>query len=468
VTYLFYELQRRYRVGEELHRLTPVVLVAQEVPRPHEIDDDWLVAHDWILRRVILDGSFLPALACLATRAVGDEFALEEMRKNVEAQRGIAEALREELVAYRAQTGRRYAALERAVERQAEIAGGEATEGLAERAWEFFSGSGDEESAEAARVREEAAQDAYEKAAREERDMQARLEGEVSALAAATEAYTRALREHLDRRAQIARLRLHVKQNILYYMQAIWSHEPPDQRFFRLHKVRVPRLSGARTYRLEPDPAARAIFPPRAVPVRVIARCQIPPPAAPDLAFTTLAEVADIDSPLGFKGNYMIFPLRESNDLTDFMMTPYLDARTGLRDPDEYGAWTLEDFAAYLCCLREKLKDKPEEFEALKPDLREVYRQLLTNPRRGEDELVVPTGSLYIEALPGVHPILEDFKLLHRAVDVKKVEAEVRAAELENVRAAARLLAGEREDPNIEKKVVVSGASGVTISTGDS
>src|SRR5581483_1751900 len=34
VTYLFYELQRRFRVSEHIHRLTPVVLVAMEVPNP--------------------------------------------------------------------------------------------------------------------------------------------------------------------------------------------------------------------------------------------------------------------------------------------------------------------------------------------------------------------------------------------------------------------------------------------------
>jgi hypothetical protein len=38
VTYLFYELQRRYRVSEQIHRVTPVVFVAQEVPGPHEIE----------------------------------------------------------------------------------------------------------------------------------------------------------------------------------------------------------------------------------------------------------------------------------------------------------------------------------------------------------------------------------------------------------------------------------------------
>jgi hypothetical protein len=38
---------------------------------------------------------------------------------------------------------------------------------------------------------------------------------------------------------------------------------------------------------------------------------------------------------------------------------------------------------------------------------------------------------------------------------VKKVQAEVRHAELENIRLAARALEGDREDPDIEKKVVI-------------
>ncbi len=75
VTYLFYELQRRYLVSELLHRATPVILVANDVPAPHEIDEAWLVRHDWILKRVILDDSFLPALAYL-----GSEFAGQEAR----------------------------------------------------------------------------------------------------------------------------------------------------------------------------------------------------------------------------------------------------------------------------------------------------------------------------------------------------------------------------------------------------
>ena len=96
VTYLFYELQRRYRLYERLYRVQPVVLVAQEFPQPEDITQAWLVQHDWILRRVILDDSFLPVFDYLAVTA-GDEIALEEMRANVNQQRCIVNQLRQEL-----------------------------------------------------------------------------------------------------------------------------------------------------------------------------------------------------------------------------------------------------------------------------------------------------------------------------------------------------------------------------------
>ena len=100
------------------------------------------------------------------------------------------------------------------------------------------------------------------------------------------------------------------------------------------------------------------------------------------------------------------------------------------------------------------------------PGLIQTYQQLLANGGN-EDEIIVPTDSLFIEALPGAHPILEDFKLMHRAVDVKKVQAEVRGMELENLRFASRLIEGEREDPTIEKKIVVESEGADVIVTPD-
>ncbi len=54
VTYLFYELQRRLLVSEQLHNVTPVVLVAHELPSGTEIDDAWIARYDWVVRRVLL------------------------------------------------------------------------------------------------------------------------------------------------------------------------------------------------------------------------------------------------------------------------------------------------------------------------------------------------------------------------------------------------------------------------------
>ena len=93
-------------------------------------------------------------------------------------------------------------------------------------------------------------------------------------------------------------------------------------------------------------------------------------------------------------------------------------------------------------------------------------RELLADPLRNGDEVILPTGSLYIEALPGTNPLLEDFKLKHRSLDVYKVQAEVRKMELENLRYAARLLNEEREDPDIEKKILIEG-SGVDVDVTD-
>jgi hypothetical protein len=194
---------------------------------------------------------------------------------------------------------------------------------------------------------------------------------------------------------------------------------------------------------------------------KLVAKCTL----NPKLEYETLEEVADLDDLLGFKGNYMIFPLKKSNALTDFMTIPYLDPVFGVRDPDPLGNWTLTEFVEYVCCLRKKLPS--EEFLKLLPGMMESYRILVNEGGADGNEIVVPTDSLFIEALPGVHPILEDFKLFHRVIDVKKAQADVRAAELENIRFAARLLAKEHEDPTIEKKVIIEGGQGVLVAPGD-
>src|SRR5688572_5732265 len=173
---------------------------------------------------------------------------------------------------------------------------------LVDLAKDFFSDDASS-SPDKMKIMEDAARDAYDRAVQQEKDLQARLEREVIALNALTETYTKALSDHLNRKEQIVRLRVHIKANIMHYMQAIWSHEPPDQRYFRLHEVRVPKLKGTMTYKLEPDPDAVPQPPNWIKPFKVTAKCDLDP----NLEFETLAEVADLDDLLGFKGNYMMF-----------------------------------------------------------------------------------------------------------------------------------------------------------------
>ena len=461
VSYLFYELQRRFYVSEQIYRLSPVVLVAMEVPSPSRKSiKTLLLTHGWIINRVLLDDSFRQPLMYLSTRMVGDEVALREMKTTLDNIRDLVKKLKEEQLAIREQVTFRYKAYERALANRAEVIANDESEGLFEAAWEGVVGSGDEESMEAARLNEEATKEAFEKAERDEKQFRARLEREVTALNDATQAYTKENAKHLNRKHEIARLMIHIKKNILYYMQAIWSTTFKDQLFFDLHKIKVPVLkSTSQTYVVSlPDQIpANIVMGPDQTVLKVNTNVTLESNLDPEQDFKTLAEIADLDNPMGFKGNYMIFPLKESNPLIDHMMMPYIDSELVLHDPDEFGNWTPKQFTEYVACLKENLEEPM--FESVKEQLIGQYKRLISSNRRAEEEIIVPSGSLYIEALLGTHKLIEDFKLLHRAIDVKKVQAEVRDMELENIRAAARLLAEEREDPDVEKTIVVQGGS---------
>jgi hypothetical protein len=179
----------------------------------------------------------------------------------------------------------------------------------------------------------------------------------------------------------------------------------------------------------------------------------------PPFTITTkkLAEVADLDTVLGYKGNYTMFALTENNYITLQMMQDYLDVDDELllRDPDEAGNYTVDELQELATCLN---RTNPDLYKEYRDQLKQLLLDRLTSTRKDDDLVVVPTSSLFVEALVGTHPLLEDFKLIHRALDVKKVQAEVRHAELENIRLASRALKGKDEDPDIDKKIIVDTA----------
>jgi hypothetical protein len=118
----------------------------------------------------------------------------------------------------------------------------------------------------------------------------------------------------------------------------------------------------------------------------------------------------------------------------------------------------------------------PEEFDTrwraaagninLRTQLQQELKAYIDQILEGTDEIVVPTGQLFIEALPGSHPLLENFKLAHREKDVELVMAKIEHDRLENLRLATRVVQGQSdakllEDPDIEKKIVVAGKASV-------
>ncbi len=471
VTYLFYELQRTYNISEKLHQLTPAILVANDVPAPNELDDAWLLQYDWILNRTLLDDSFKPALDYLRKGFVGAEINIRILEANAVAQKQLVDSLNQQI---QLQTGILTADQNAVLSAVQNLAQSKEEQGLFNTVKRIFdpigiTGNSDTGAVDAAQAMEDYAKDTLDRAERDKAQLVSQLQTAITALQQAVDKLSSAVKDHYDNVATIDRLRVHVKENILYYMQAIWNEEPPDQRYFRLYNIDVPIVTPSRgqgTAPLSPGAATRE----EKIVDRLLGRketytTKLPPLKKYSITTKKLYEVADLDNMLGYKGNYMIFPLKELNYLTLDMMQGYLDVgdEIFIRDPDEFGNYSADDLKQLATCV---YQNNPATFNANKAELTSVLARLIAASNTDDDLVIVPTTSLYIECLVGTHPLLEDFKLIHRALDVKKVQAEVRHAELENVRLAARAMTGQLGDPDIDKVVVVGDNQNVTVDAG--
>ncbi len=468
VTYLFYELQRRFRVSEQIYRVIPVVMVAQQVPSPEQITEAWIMANAWILNRFILDDSFKYALQYITSKNVGNDYALRELRKNLIQQRHLVETLNIELAQLKNEANNRYVALEKSITARIDEQHRENSDGLLNDVSDWLgtswlpwgSGHQDQPDPEAAKARELAASDAQRYAVEKAERMAAAVQQETNALHQLTAEYIGMMREHLDNLTRVQNLIVHIKENIFYYMQSIWSMEPSDQRYMRLYKVQVPQFEATRTCLVEVEPDPDDVFESFRAPGNIRHKAWLQgmvkrnPDGTPAVTYKPLVEVADLDTVLGFKGNYIIFPMKQHNALTEFMAAPYVDSAFGAMDPDQLSNVNLEEFSRYICCLHAQ---DPAEYERVKPILEKWLTKLLADPLRNGDEIIIPTGSLFIEMLPSGHTLLEDFKLRHREMDVNKVQEEVNRLKLENLRYAKRILTDRLEDPDVDKNIVVHG-----------
>lgn len=461
VTYLFYELQRQYDISEFLHKITPVVLVANEVPTPAEIDVDWLLAHAWILKRIILDESFLPALQNLMDSPIGDTMAIDNLKRIMEKQEDLVDSIQQQVELKNSVLSQLNARLERIATAPDSSLSTMDQFNIMRSIFDPIgsmltnAASSEDKPSQAERIHEYL-KNTVEKTEKENAILASSLKQEQSALQQIVEKYNKETREFFDKQTAITTLKIHIKENILYYMQRIWDYEPADQRFFRLYNIDIywfeeDAVESVSEIALEVElnfqsvirSSKGTLYPMRGKLKNKIRHVPIK---------RKLIEVADLDKLLGYKGNYMIFPVKEMSYLHVYMMQEFIDnATNGIKDSDEFANYTTQDLIDYLKCVK---LNNPTSFETEKDYVISLINERLQSTRKEKERVIIPTNSVFIEALPGKHPIMEDFKLAHRGLDVKKVQAEVRHAELENLRLAARLIEGEREDPDIEKVVI--------------
>ena len=297
VTYLFYELQKRFKVSEQLYRVMPTVLVAQDVPSPNEITEAWVITHDWIINRAILDDSFRPALAYISQKNVGDDFAIRELRRNLRSQRQTVEALKVELAQLNSEADNRYAVLEDTIQQRIRQEQNKESDNIWDSIGEFFGAANP--TPEAAKAREMAARDAQAYAADKAQKMSLNLQREMNTLQSVTAEYTKVMQDHLDKLTMVERLLLHIKENILYYMQAIWELEPADQRYMRLMNIDVPQFEITNMKCVINQQAENDIFKLFRSPDETLHKAWLSP-TIEQRSPKPLMEVADLDAILGF------------------------------------------------------------------------------------------------------------------------------------------------------------------------
>lgn len=484
LTAVFYSLQRRYHVSEHLHRARPVIMVAMPVPDPSEITTAWIIRYAWILRRALLDPrKFTPTIDYLTTSYLGDKEILDNLKRAADQHEAALREAQHRLGAARLLMERRGAHLRELREALARgdtdlldelidrIPGADMVKDALDFAGGLFGGDDDDERKERAAKLVESAEEEFERAERESREAETQLAAASSAYQEAVRDLVRARAESRNNEVRIAELRVHISDNILPYMQAIWSTQPPDQRFFELQTVQVPVLSdevrAVRTGAVATPGvggAAREAF-----------RVEFATDAG-EIEFRPLVELCNLHQLIGFIGNLAIFELLEGNALTDLVLAPYLDRHEVLRDPDDPAAsWTLATLQEYADRLRTEVAEgrmTQEEFdEQHAPFLRATLERLITEPRPTEDEVVIPSDSFYLELLTSGGSLLEPFQREHRAVDVERARGEQREGILESLRRAALILGDDLADPDMdrfERRLVAADIEARGVSNGDS
>ena len=267
--------------------------------------------------------------------------------------------------------------------------------------------------------------------------------------------------------AEIDRLRLHVKDNIIHYMQAIWTTSRPTSAISACTISTCQSSTTTRPWSVKARPSGGGERQGAARRADTRTSRQRAAPHADAVRRTEEAAPGRRSRHLiGFKGNYMIFPdrLRQLPDLVHDAATTS-NSTTSRCVPVRSRPGRGRRPHQSRCGDREPFTRKP----AKPSDNTDKFRKSWSgsSPTKTQQLVVVPTTALHRGAArhasaPGglqAHP---------PSARRKKVQAEVRHAELENSPAGGR---GSRMvsmgDPDIDKVVVVGDNKNVTIDAGE-
>jgi hypothetical protein len=471
VTYLMYELERRYEVAQKLNKVTPVIMVALDLPSPHELTEGWVLEHSWILKRVLLDDMFYDAISIIEDGRQSDEVdiavkkaayqrdqnMLAEVEAELESVLADRRAFREDIINLKHSSARYDAGDDGTV--------GDVRDFFASGGLSLLFGSSEPDQGELYQAAIEAAKSRLKFIEENAEQMATRQRAAKKEAREAGNQYAEAIKARTQKDTVVKQLLLHLRQNIFHYMHAIWEMKHPDELLFQLAEQQVHHIGSGNvtcTFRpiTDPDEVDRIPGIVRRDGVPYSVECGAPEP--PDLdEKKPLGSIAHIDRLLGFKGNYAIFPLKECTFITDHMMTEFVDDYFGVRDPANEVGLSTSELIEYAEEMISSGAVEGDEKDALV----ELVKRSLSSPSHNIEEIILPTGQIYMEALKGEQALLEDFKLAHRGMDVLKVQEEIRTERLDNLRRAGRMVGSEPDygDPEIDKVIKVDGDTNVIV-----
>ena len=306
-------------------------------------------------------------------------------------------------------------------------------------------------------------------------------------------------RANLVREHRFERLAEHIRQNLLYYFQAIWAQERPDQRFLRYKKDgrrvpvewRAPLFDSQLLYNSPTPGRVRLDVTPTGLQAEVW-------------------EIIDPAGPLGYIGNYAVYalqPLAEHRqrvygpvddepggalparreillgirEVLGDLAKEYITPTGTLRDPArklsaekpvgsirsscDASATTRCSTSCPTCpgwvCAARRRGRAPQRGRAGVPEPHEEWAEYLYK-KNSTRRFLVDTNNLYLNIFTSSGAALEPFKRAHRYLDVLNAAEQLQGERLKNLRRANLVSSESAFDPDIDKVVVVADHTGAT------